>query len=158
MRRFVGLALLLSALLPLRLRGQAAVHGADSASSPSLNQWHPSTSFPGVFYMPLLGDATKPGAYVYRIKVPNGLRIPAHWHTKTMHQTVLSGTFITVMGEPLDTTRARRLPAGSFVVTPAGMRHMEWFEGETIVQVETEGLIETVFVNPGDDPRKRAQP
>ena len=158
MRFFVGLAVLLSTLLPPRLHGQATVQASDSASSAGVNQWHPSQSFPGVFYMPLLGDATKPGAYVYRVKAPHGLRIPAHWHTRTMHLTVLSGTLVTVMGEPLDTNRAKRLPSGGFDVMPAGMRHMEWFEGATIVQVETEGLIETVFVDPSDDPRKRAQP
>jgi hypothetical protein len=31
------------------------------------------------------------------------------------------------------------------------MRHLEWFEGETVVHVETEGPMETVYVN-------RAQP
>jgi hypothetical protein len=68
------------------------------------------------------------------------------------------GTFIIVMGEPLDSTRARRCGPGSFLVTPAGMRHAEWFEGETAVHVETEGPFETVFINPRDDPRNRARP
>jgi hypothetical protein len=48
---------------------------------------------------------------------------------------------------------AKRLPHG-----PAGMRHMEWFEGETVVHVETEGPLETVFVDPGDDPRNHRWP
>jgi hypothetical protein len=75
-----------------------------------------------------------------------------------MHITVLSGNLVMVMGEPLDSSRAQRYAAGGFLVTPAGMRHLEWFEGETVVHVETEGPIETVFVDPRDDPRKRAQP
>lgn len=158
MKSLVGLALLLSALLPPRLACQATGVGADSGRTAGLNEWHASKTVPGVFYMPLLGEGTRPGAYVYRVKAPNGLLIPPHWHTKTMHQTVLAGTLILVMGEPLDSSRAQRYTAGSFLVTPAGMRHAEWFEGETVVHVETEGPIETVFVNPGDDPRKRTQP
>jgi quercetin dioxygenase-like cupin family protein len=106
---------------------------------------------PGVFYMPLLGEGTKPGAYVYRVRAPNGLRVPPHWHTKTMHLTVLTGTLAIVMGESLDSNRAQRYAAGSFLVMPAGMRHLEWFEGETVVHVETEGPMETVYVD-------RAQP
>jgi hypothetical protein len=47
-----------------------------------------------------------------------------HWHTKTMHQTVLTGTLIMAMGESLDSSRAQRYTAGSFLVTPAGMRHV----------------------------------
>ena len=58
----------------------------------------------------------------------------------------------------LDSTRAKRYAAGSLLVMTAGMRHLEWFERETVVHVETEGPIETVFVNPGDDPRNRAKP
>ncbi len=115
---------------------------------------------PGLFFMPLLGDRTKPGPCVYRLLAPHGFRIPPHWHTKTMHQTVLAGRLIIVMGESLDSSRAQRYGAGSFLVTPAGMRHTEWFEGEgeTVVHVETEGPLETVFINPGDDPPNRARP
>jgi len=158
MKNLVGFAVILSALTPPGLSGQASRTGADAGSPAGLTEWRPSKLMPGVFYMPLLGEGTKPGAYVYRVRAPNGLRIPPHWHTKTMHQTVLSGTLIMVMGESLDSNRAQRYAAGSFLVTRAEMRHAEWFEGETVVHVETEGPIETVFLDPGDDPRNRAQP
>jgi len=94
--------------------------------------------------MPLLGEGTRTGAYVYRVRASDGILIPPHWHTQTMHLT--------------DSSRARRHRPGGFLAMPAGMRHAEWFEGETVVQVETEGPFETVFVNPGDDPRNRARP
>lgn len=113
---------------------------------------------PGVFYMPLVGEGTRPGAYVYRVRAPHGFRIPPHWHTKTMHLTVLSGALILVMGESLDSTRARHFAPGSFLAISAGLRHLEWFEGETVVHVETEGPIETVLVDSRDDPRNRGQP
>ena len=154
----IGLAVLVGLLSPLRLSGQASRPGLDSARAAGLTDWQASKRTPGVFFMTLLGEATKPGAYVYRVRAPNGLRIPPHWHTKDMHLTVLSGTLVIVMGESLDSTRARRYPPRSFLVMPAGMHHVEWFDGETVVHVETEGPFQTVFVNPGDDPRNRAQP
>jgi hypothetical protein len=144
MKLLIGLSMLVSALSPLPLSGQA--------------KWEPSTLTPGLSYMPLLGERTKPGPYVYRVRAPDGFRIPPHWHSQAMHLTVLTGTFIMVMGEPLDSSRAQRYGGESFVVVPARMRHAEWFEGETVVHVKTEGPLETVFLNPGDDPRSRPRP
>jgi quercetin dioxygenase-like cupin family protein len=130
----------------------------DSLAPAGLPAWQPSKATPGVFFMPLLGESGKPGAYVYRVRVQHGLRIPPHWHTQPLHLTVLAGTLAIVMGEPLDTTRARRYAAGSFLAMPAGVRHLEWFEGETVIHVETQGPFETIFVDPRDDPRTRAHP
>ncbi len=149
-----GVAAVVAALLPPRLSGQ----GADWARSAGLSDWQASKVTPGVSFMPLVGEATKPGAYVYRVRAADGVRIPPHWHTKAMHLTVLSGTLVIVMGESLDSTHAGRYSAHGFLVMPSGMRHAEWFEGETVIHVETEGLFETVFVDPADDPRTRARP
>lgn len=158
MKSLVGLAILCGALAPLQLSGQASAPGADAGRPAGLTEWQPSRLMPGVFYLSLVGEGTKPGPYVYRVRAPHGLRIPPHWHTKTLHLTVLSGTLMLVMGEALDSSRAQPYAAGSFLVMPAGMRPLEWFEGETVVHVETEGPLETVFVDPGDDPRNRGQP
>jgi anti-sigma factor ChrR (cupin superfamily) len=149
MRAFIGWILVASAV-PHGLAGQDSVAGA--------NQWQESKLTPGVSVMTLLGSRTTPGPYVYRVKARNGVRIPPHWHTQTMHLTVLSGRFVMAMGESLDSIKAKSYDPGSFLVLPARMRHIEWFEGETVVQVETEGPLETVFLNPADDPRNRSQP
>ena len=150
MRAFIGWILVASAVLPPGLAGQDSAAGA--------NQWAESKLTPGVSVMTLLGSRTAPGPYVYRVKARNGVRIPPHWHTQTMHLTVLSGRFVMAMGESLDSIQAKSYDPGSFVVLPARMRHIEWFEGETVIHVETEGPLETVFVNPADDPRNRSQP
>jgi quercetin dioxygenase-like cupin family protein len=105
--------------------------------------------------MPLIGDAEKPGPYVYRFKASAGLHIPPHWHTTTRHSTVLRGTVIRAVGPPFLKSRAKHFVAGSFDVIPANQPHEEWFDEETIVHIETEGPMKTVFVNPTDDPRRR---
>src|SRR5690348_3604113 len=42
----------------------------------------------------LEGDPSKEGPFVFRVKLPDGYRIPPHTHPKTERVTVLSGTFI----------------------------------------------------------------
>jgi hypothetical protein len=42
---------------------------------------------------------------------------------------------------------------GSFTVLPAGMKHFAWSSGESIVQIQSEGLFQVKYVNPADDPR-----
>lgn len=40
----------------------------------------------------LEGDPSKEGPFVFRVKVPDGYRIPVHTHPKTERVTVMSGT------------------------------------------------------------------
>jgi anti-sigma factor ChrR (cupin superfamily) len=101
----------------------------------------------------LEGDPTKNGPFVMRLKLPDGYKIPAHTHPKTERLTVISGTFHIVMGD-LDPKKAQAMPAGSFGHWPAGMKHMVWTEGETIVQLHGFGPWEIHYVNPADDPRR----
>ena len=50
----------------------------------------------------LEGDPTKEGPFVFRVKVPDGYRIPPHTHPKTERVTVISGTFNIGMGDKCD--------------------------------------------------------
>jgi len=47
------------------------------------------------------------------------------------------------------------LPAGSFMVMPAGTRHYAWTKEETVIQIHGVGPTGTTYVNPADDPRNR---
>jgi quercetin dioxygenase-like cupin family protein len=96
--------------------------------------------------MGLEGDDTLSGPYVYRIKAPDGARVAAHAHNQAMHQRVLQGAMVTVIGMPLDPGRARRVPAGKSITTPANAPHLEWFEGATIVEVHTRGPLTTQWL------------
>lgn len=48
---------------------------------------------PGAKIAVLEGDPTKPGPFVFRVKVPDGYKIPPHTHPKAERVTVISGTF-----------------------------------------------------------------
>src|SRR5262245_46882506 len=53
----------------------------------------------------LEGDPPKPGPFVFRVKVPDGYRIPPHTHPKAERVTVISGTFHLGMGDTFDATK-----------------------------------------------------
>ncbi len=62
----------------------------------------------------LEGDPTKEGFFTMRLWLPDGFKIPPHWHPKVEHVTVISGTFNIGMGEKLDQTATKEMPAGTF--------------------------------------------
>ena len=100
------------------------------------------------------GDLAAPNAlFAFRVKIPDGYKIPAHFHPADEHLTVLSGTFNMGYGDKLDTSAGHAMPAGGFMVMPKGKHHFAWSTGETIVQVHAIGPWGITYVNPADDPR-----
>jgi quercetin dioxygenase-like cupin family protein len=106
----------------------------------------------------LEGDPSKAGApFAIRAKLPDGYRVPPHWHPTDERIVVLQGTFGMGLGERFDPAAGRELPVGSYVVAPKGVRHFVWAKGETVIQVSGMGPIEINYVNPADDPRKASK-
>jgi quercetin dioxygenase-like cupin family protein len=105
----------------------------------------------------LEGDPKAAGPFTIRVLMPDRYRVLPHFHPATEHVTVLKGTFKVGRGEKFDASALKRLPAGSFAATPPGVRHFAETEGETIVQLHGVGPWGIEYVNPADDPRRRAQ-
>lgn len=103
----------------------------------------------------LEGDPAKEGPFVFRVKVPDGYRIPPHTHPKTERVTVISGTFNIGMGDKLDEKAAKAMPAGTYGHWESGMKHFVWTKGETVVQFHGMGPWSIQYVNPADDPRNK---
>lgn len=103
----------------------------------------------------LMGDPSKAEPYVVRARMPDGCRIPPHWHPEAENVTVLKGTLMVGRGEKFSVHDSEPLPAGSFMSMPKGMRHFAWAKGDTIVQVHGMGPFDITYVNPKDDPRKK---
>lgn len=101
----------------------------------------------------LEGDPGKEGPFVFRVKVPDGYRIPPHTHPKVERVTVVSGTFNIGMGDKFDREKTQSMPAGSYGYWKEGMQHFVWTKGETIVQFHGMGPWSIKYVNPADDPR-----
>jgi hypothetical protein len=127
----------------------ATVHRADGL------KWHdgPPSLPAGAKIAVLEGDPAKPGPFVFRVKVPDGYRIPPHTHPKPERVTIISGTFHLGMGETFDPTKGEALPAGTYATWPAGMKHFVRVKGETVVQFHGDGPWTINYLNPADDPR-----
>jgi quercetin dioxygenase-like cupin family protein len=119
-------------------------------------QWKPGpASLPkGAVIAVLEGDPGKEGPFVFRLKVPDGYRVPPHTHPKVERVTVISGTFNIGMGDKFDASATRAMPAGSYGFWPAGMKHFVWTKGETILQFHGQGPWSIEYLNPNDDPRR----
>jgi quercetin dioxygenase-like cupin family protein len=109
----------------------------------------------GATFAVMSGDPGKTGMFVVRLKMPAGYQIKPHWHPTDEHVTVISGTFAVGMGDKIDKTGLKALPAGGYVLLPAEMRHYAMATVETVVEVSGLGPFQLNYVNPADDPSKR---
>ena len=103
----------------------------------------------------LEGDPSKEGWFVFRVKAPDGYRIPPHTHPKMERVTVIQGTFNIGMGEKFDAEKTDAMAAGSYGFWEPGMKHFVWVKGETIAQFHGIGPWVINYVDPKDDPRNQ---
>lgn len=153
---FVAAAVLLSRV-PAPSTGHDKKEETAALHRPDTIKWQdgPPSLPPGAKIAVLEGDPTKPGPFVFRVKVPDGYKIPPHTHPKPERVTVVSGTFNLGMGDKFDATRTEALPAGTYGTWPTGMKHFVWVKGETVVQFHGDGPWVIEYVNPADDPRNK---
>jgi quercetin dioxygenase-like cupin family protein len=125
--------------------------------TPDKLQWKSNPILPaGAESVLLSGDPTKEGSlFAIRIKVPDGFKIPPHWHPSDENVTVLQGTLLIGVGEQFDPSKLESVPTGGFMRMPKEMRHFGKAKGELIVQVHGVGPFAINYVNPADDPRKK---
>lgn len=163
-RSFMALAILVFALLAVAAaatrEGKPAPAGPHAGMKATLYpaseiKWTdgPASLPKGAQIAVLEGDPAKEGPFVFRVKVPDGYRVPPHTHPKVERITVISGTFNIGMGERFDPTAMQPMPAGTYGYWPAGMAHFVSATGETILQFHGDGPWSIKYINPADDPR-----
>jgi quercetin dioxygenase-like cupin family protein len=147
--------LLILALFALPIASVAAQESKPVIVSPDAMQWGPAPAIlpPGAKVAVLDGDPTKPGLFTMRLSLPDGYRIPPHFHPVDEHVTVISGTFQVGMGETFDGSKLSTLSAGTFGMMPAGMRHFVQAKGATVLQLHGTGPWKLTYVNPADQPK-----
>jgi quercetin dioxygenase-like cupin family protein len=125
--------------------------------TPDKLQWKANPALPpGAQATIVSGDPSKPGSlYTIRLKVPDGFKVPPHWHPGDENVTVLQGTLMMGVGDKFDPAKLEPVPTGAFARMPKQTRHFAMAKGETIVQVHGVGPFEIHYVNPADDPRKK---
>jgi quercetin dioxygenase-like cupin family protein len=123
--------------------------------TPDAMQWGPAPAIlpAGAKLAVLDGDPTKPGLFTMRLSIPDGYRIPPHFHPVDEHVTVISGKFQVGMGETFDASKLSTLPSGTFGMIPAGMRHFAQAKGASVLQLHGTGPWKLTYVNPADQPK-----
>ena len=97
--------------------GATAQSTADGASL----RWSPPTTLPlGALVAVVSGDPRGPGESTFLVSMPNGYRIPPHFHPSYERVEVREGTLLVGMGDKLDRKLTRALAAGDSVTAPGG--------------------------------------
>ena len=102
----------------------------------------------------LVGDPTKPGPYVIRVKLPHDTRMMPHQHTEDRVYVVISGVFYIGLGEEFDESKLTAHSPGTVVVLPSGQPHFHWAKsGDYVTQVTAIGPLGLEYIDPASDPR-----
>jgi hypothetical protein len=110
----------------------------------------------GAQFARITGDPSKPGEpYVFRAKLPDGYRVPPHWHPMDEHVTVIQGVFRLGFGTTFDAGAIRELPPGSYAMLPKNAPHYNVMKGETILQFHGIGPYDVTYVNAAAEPSTR---
>ncbi len=118
-------------------------------------EWKPFPAFPSsVRLAVLVGEPSKPGPYVIRVKVPFGVKLMPHKHPEDRVYTVMSGVFYIGLGTEFDGDAVKAYPPGSVLVLPGDTFHFHWAKsGEYVTQVTAIGPLGLEYRDAEDDPR-----
>jgi len=133
----------------------AATKPAKNAFTPDEVQYGPPPPFvpPGAQLAVLEGNPMgTAGDFTIRLKMPDGYKIPPHWHPKRENVTVVSGNLKVGMGDTFDESKMMSFSQGSFAYMDPSMHHYVQASGETVVQVHGVSPVKFNYVNPADDP------
>jgi quercetin dioxygenase-like cupin family protein len=147
---------------PTPVAKQAATSPSHESGTVSLGailpeeiEWKPFAAFPPpVRLAVLVGDPTKSGPYVIRVKVPHRIKLMPHRHPEDRIYTVISGVFYIGVGDEFEEGKLAAYPPGAVVVLPGNTHHFHWAKsGEYVTQVTAMGPLGLEYVHSQDDPR-----
>jgi len=120
-------------------------------------EWKPFASFPPAARLAVLvGDPSKPGPYLIRVRLPAGTKMMPHKHAEDRIYTVISGVFYIGLGEEFDESKLTAHAPGTVLVLPSGQPHFHWAKsGEYITQVSAIGPLGLAYIDQANDPRGR---
>ena len=95
----------------------------------------------------LLGDSSKGGEWIDRVRIPGDLKVLPHTHPHDEVVTVIEGVWYLGIGGKFEETKLAAYPSGSFILIPAGVPHfLATKDGPVVVQVGGHGTFRTTYV------------
>jgi quercetin dioxygenase-like cupin family protein len=155
-RRGPVLALALAAAGPGVVPAQAAL--AQQSADPALHWIVPPLLPPGARLAVVSGDPTAPVETTMLVSMPDGYRLPPHYHPGFEHVEVKQGTVLAGMGDRIDPTHTRALTVGDSATAPAGMHHWSIAKGPTLLSVTFMGPYTITYLRAEDAPQRRTFP
>ena len=132
---------------------------AQSSDDPASPQWSVPPVLPaGALIAVVSGDPTGPGEFTLLVSMPNGYRLPPHFHPSYEHVEVREGTLLVGTGDVLDPKRTQALAPGDSATAPAGMHHFSIARGRTVVAATFIGPYTITYLRAQDAPRPRTFP
>lgn len=118
-------------------------------------KWQPFPAFPPEARLSVVvGEPSKAGPYVVRVKLPAGVKLMPHTHPEDRIYTVMSGVFYIGLGTTFDPDKLQAYAPGSVIVLPANTPHFHWAKsGDYITQVAGVGPLGIKYIHDEDDPR-----
>jgi quercetin dioxygenase-like cupin family protein len=118
--------------------------------------YQPFAAFPSEARLAVLvGDPTKAGPYVVRVKAEAGARLMPHQHPEDRIYTVISGVFYIGLGGKFDPEQLTAYAPGTVIVLPGNTHHFHWAKsGEYITQVSGYGPLGIDYIDVKNDPRR----
>jgi quercetin dioxygenase-like cupin family protein len=143
--RFVPMCVLVVAASALHAQG-----------TPAMLKWGPAPAvFPAGAKMAVVsGDPSAAGTFTIQLAMPDGYRIPPHFHPTDEAVEVKEGTFLFGMGDAFDGSKLQTMTVGQKGSIPANVHHYAQAKGATVVAVTAMGPFAMTYVNAADDPRK----
>jgi quercetin dioxygenase-like cupin family protein len=140
----------------LLLLAPALLAQAAPATKPAPLHWGPAPpAFPkGAQMAVVTGDPSKALPFEVEISLPNGYRIPPHFHPTDETVEVKKGTFMVGMGDQFSTKTMKPMKKGDQATVPAEQHHFAMARGRTVVGVKAMGPFVMTYVTPADDPRE----
>lgn len=130
---------------------QTSSQTAPTIVMPTDLKWSTQGVPKGMAIATVAGDPNGTSWYVQRIKMDAGAKFPPHTHGKTEMVSVLSGTLLAGIGSTFDQSKMKELPAGTFVVMPAGVPHYVMAKTDTVLEVSGMGPSSTKMLAGGSN-------
>jgi quercetin dioxygenase-like cupin family protein len=95
----------------------------------------------------LYGDPAKPGYYVMFYIIPDGLKLPPHFHPESRTVVVVTGKFYYGYGSTFDENKMYEMPQGTYFTEPSNQHHYAYAKaGEVLLYVTGFGPTGTSYV------------
>jgi hypothetical protein len=132
----------------------AAQTTATATTKPDTLHWGPAPAvFPAGAQMAVVsGDPSKSGVFRVQLKMPDGYRIPPHFHPTDENVDVKHGTLMVGMGDVFDASKAKPMNVGEHGTIPARGHHFASARGDVLVEITSAGPFAMTYVNPADTP------